>query len=117
MTFNFSLASDQQVHDELCHRLRQARLNAELTQKELAERSGVALNTIGRLELGKISPTLASIIAILRALGLIEQLDSFLPPPPPSPLRQVQGGSPKQRVRKSKKLRKPSAGWKWDDEK
>ncbi|MCW8193365.1 helix-turn-helix transcriptional regulator [Proteobacteria bacterium 005FR1] len=117
MSINFSLASDQQVHDELCRRLRQARLNAEVTQKELAERSGVAVNTIGRMELGKISPTLASIIAILRALGLVEQLDSFLPPPPLSPLRLAEGDAPRKRVRKSKKRSKPGAGWKWEDEK
>lgn len=115
---NFTLASDQQVHDELCRRLKLARINAEMTQDELAERSGNSRNSIGRMERGEISPTLASVIAILRALGLIEQLDSFLPPPPPSPIQKAKGSAPaKQRVRKKRKSTSERAsGWRWGDE-
>ena len=39
MTAPFHLLSDHQIHDELCERLRAARLEINITQAELAERA------------------------------------------------------------------------------
>jgi len=49
--------------------LRSRRTAAELTQVELAFRSGLHPNFISRLELAKAQPTLDSIVALARALG------------------------------------------------
>lgn len=51
-------------------RIRDARIQANLTQEALAERVGVERRTIVRIELGITSPPLDRILAIARALGV-----------------------------------------------
>lgn len=50
--------------------IRQARMSAGLTQKELGNRSGIAEPTIGRYELGKLNPKPATLKKIAAALGV-----------------------------------------------
>jgi transcriptional regulator with XRE-family HTH domain len=59
---------------------------AGMTQAELARRSGVGLTPLKRFEqTGGI--TLRNLIALLRALGLIDRLTTLIPSPEtPSPL-------------------------------
>ena len=79
-------------------RLKQARLNRDLTQSDVAERAGLARKTVLNAEKGKVQ--LENLMAIMIALDLTEQLDRFLPPPEISPLQlaKLQG---KQRQRAS----------------
>lgn len=72
---------------ELGHRIKLARLNRDLTQKEVAERAGVERRTVINAEKGKVS--LEDFVMIMDAIGLIEHLDSFLPPQPVSPIQLV----------------------------
>ena len=82
---------EQDLH-EIGLRLKRYRLNQNLSQKEIAERAGIGLNSIIRLEDGKGS-TLANFIRVLNALNASDGLDSFLPEPPVSPIRlaELQG--------------------------
>lgn len=50
--------------------IRQARISAGLTQKELGERAGIAEPTIGRYELGKLNPKPSTLKKIANALGI-----------------------------------------------
>ncbi|RZQ61900.1 BTAD domain-containing putative transcriptional regulator [Amycolatopsis suaedae] len=50
--------------------LRESRVNAQLTQQELAERSGVSLRTIRSIEHGRTEPRRTSIRLLAGALGL-----------------------------------------------
>mgnify|MGYP000392150865 CR=1 FL=1 len=70
---------------DLGERLKQARLNLDLTQVETAERAGVSRKAVLNAEKGQA--TLEVFVAIMHALGLGAQLDSFLPPPPVSPVQ------------------------------
>ena len=76
---------------ELGDRIKTARLNANLTQKALANKAGLSLKAITNGEKGK--STLESMIAILIALDLTEQLHSFIPKQELSPvqLMELQG--------------------------
>ena len=49
--------------------LRQLRIRRGWTQTELADRAGVALNTIVRLEKGRAFPSLVTLRAVAEALG------------------------------------------------
>lgn len=49
--------------------LREARSRAGLTQRELAKRAGTAQSVIARIELGKNSPTTATLNHLLAAAG------------------------------------------------
>ncbi len=66
-------------------RLKQARLNQDLTQSEVAKIAGVARKTVLNAEKGKVQ--LEIFIAIMIALNLTNQLDLFLPQPEISPLQ------------------------------
>jgi transcriptional regulator with XRE-family HTH domain len=49
--------------------LRCTRIHAGLTQRELAEASGVTQSTIGRIETGRVDPSVGMLSRLLRACG------------------------------------------------
>lgn len=58
-------------------RLRAARLRRKLTQAVLAERVGVTLPTLRKLESGEPSTSLATVVRVLQALGLAADIDKL----------------------------------------
>ena len=83
---DFRSMSDKAVLILLGERISRQRLNQNITQAELAKRAGMARIVVGRLENG-LGCKLENLIRILRALGLIEQLEVFLPEPGLSPIQ------------------------------
>lgn len=83
--------SDKGLEAELGSRIRALRLRKNVTQKELAEATTLSLNAIKSLESGR--GKLSTLIAILRALGALDHLNSFIPEPSISPihLAKMQG--------------------------
>src|SRR6218665_2596243 len=62
------------VGDAFASVLRGMRLEAEMTQAELAAASGLHVNFVGRLERASAQPTLETLFAIGRALGCPPEL-------------------------------------------
>ena len=54
---------------EIMHALVDARISQNLTQKELAEKSGVRQSNISRIENGSCSPTIATLEALANGMG------------------------------------------------
>lgn len=54
---------------EIMHALVDARINSNMTQKELSIRSGVRQSNISRIENGTCSPTIATLQALAAGLG------------------------------------------------
>jgi putative transcriptional regulator len=77
--------SDKGIEEELGRRIRMLRLRKNVTQKELAEAAALSLNVIKSLESG--SGKLSSLIAVLRELGALDHLNSFIPEPAISPIQ------------------------------
>lgn len=50
--------------------VREARKRAGLTQRALAERAGTTQSAIARLETGRTSPSLETVVSLVRACGL-----------------------------------------------
>ncbi len=50
--------------------LRRARLEARLSQRELAQKAGVTQATVARIERGQISPRYETVVRLLRACGV-----------------------------------------------
>ena len=88
--------TDEGIARELGGRLKKLRLRRNLTQEELADRAMLSVSTVKAMESGKAK--LASLIAVLRELGGLDELDSFLADPGISPMQlaKMQG---KQRQR------------------
>lgn len=86
---------------ELGARYKNYRIEMEFTQKELAQKTGVSVQTIRRFESGTSSNLdFANFIELLRAIGLIGNLDQTLPELPISAaLVAAFDNKKKQRVR------------------
>ena len=82
---DFDSITPHAITIELGSRIKVARLNADLTQKELAEKAGISLKAITNSEKGK--STLESLVSILMALELADQLNSFIPKQEISPIQ------------------------------
>jgi DNA-binding XRE family transcriptional regulator len=98
----FDNMSPTSIAEELGNRLKKARLNSDVTQAELASRTGLNRRTILNAEKGKVQ--LKNLVAILVSLDMEEQLNMFLPVQEISPLQlaKLKGGE-RQRASKSKK--------------
>lgn len=100
---NLSYTTNQDIIALLCQRLKEYRLAARISQREMAEKSGVSLTTISHLEQGvNRNLTLNNFISLLRVLGLEQRLSELLPelPVPPIALKQMNKYIPK-RVRRN----------------
>lgn len=95
--------TNQDIITLLCQRLKEYRLAARISQKEMAERSGVGLATISHLEQGvNRNITLNNFISLMRVVGMEQRLFDLLPelPIPPMALKQINKFIPK-RVRRN----------------
>jgi transcriptional regulator with XRE-family HTH domain len=80
-----STPSDPQLLAELGRRLRAYRAQQGLTIKDLAARAGITPLTLQKAERGE-NFTIRTLLRVLRALGRLDLVDGFLPPPLESPL-------------------------------
>ena len=95
---NYYTMSNSAIAEELGNRLERLRLEQNMTQQMLANEIGITAKSYRQLVAG--GGKLENMIAALRALNALEQLDSFLPAAPPSPLVQLKlQGKQRQRAR------------------
>lgn len=75
MLDNIYLLTDIELCNRIGVKMKTVRLKQNMSQDELADKSGVSISTIKRMEDGEVK-TLESLIRILRTLG---KLDIFIP--------------------------------------
>jgi len=95
--------SDKAIIRDIGRRLKQIRLNKNISQQELSERSGVHRTTISKIETGrKIS--LLTLIQLLRGLEELGRLENIIPEERISPIQlaKLRG---KKRERASRQLK------------
>ena len=115
------LANNQQIEAEIGIRVRRRRLEMNINQTELAARAGLTRRTISSLENGQ-GCTLSTLIALVRALHVMDWLEGFLSESEINPLELLllsEKGSTyhAQPVRqKAGRPRKENPPWKWGDE-
>jgi transcriptional regulator with XRE-family HTH domain len=78
--------SDESILKEMTRRVRQRRLNLNMTQEQVADRSGLHQQTIKNFESGK-NASLLTLIQVLRVFGDLGALDKLLPDPGISPVQ------------------------------
>lgn len=91
--------SDPAILQRLGERIRDYRIRMEMTQAELAKKSGVSMGTVVRAEQGKTVSTLL-LVSLLRTLGVLDNLETLLPEIGISPMQMR-----KMRGRKVQRIR------------
>ena len=110
-----SNSSDTALLQQLGERLRQYRLNRNMTQAALAKEAGVSGRTINRIEHGQ-STQLSNLIRVLRSLGLLENMDALVPEPTMSPLQQIKLQGKKRQRASSTVKEETSEVWSWGED-
>jgi DNA-binding XRE family transcriptional regulator len=96
--------TDGAVLETIGSRAERQRIDAGLTQAELAHEAGVSKRTVERIEAGKGSE-LVMLIRVLRVLKLIEGFNALLPDVPPSPMALLKmKGKERRRVARSRRV-------------
>ncbi|HEY2535772.1 MAG TPA: helix-turn-helix transcriptional regulator [Solirubrobacteraceae bacterium] len=119
------LQTDAAVLSELGRRLARHRLERNWTQVELAARAGLGQATVQRVERGD-SVQLTSLVKLLRALDLLQELDLAIPARIELPIAQLERERRKgrRRARAGRHGERSGANgqdaaeraWRWGDE-
>ena len=97
---NFYSLTDSLILQRIGDTIRHCRLERNISQKVLAESSGVSLSSVAALERGD-SVSLSTLIPVLRALNKLEMLQPFLEEPGISPIayaRMLDGQKKRRRA-------------------
>lgn len=70
--------TDVAIIVEIGKRIKVIRMKKKFTQAEVAERAGLSTFTVSQIETGK-NTSLASLIAVLRVLKLLENVEMLIP--------------------------------------
>lgn len=83
MIYDFS---DDDIIMELCQKVKAIRLSCCFSQQEFADKCGVSIITIKRIESGKAKDiTLGTLLKIMRVSGTLEGIVDLIPDLPESP--------------------------------
>ncbi len=102
--------TDSAIEAEIGDRLRALRLRRNITQKALAKATGLSVTAIKGIEAG--GGTLSTLIAVLRELQALDQLQHFIPEITVNPL-QLARSKGKQRQRATGKRGKGDGDQEW----
>ena len=84
-------------------RFKEYRMRCNLTQKEVAELTGLGLTTIHKFENGTAGNlSLATFLLLLKVVGQIDAINDVLPELPPSPYLMRKDEKKAQRIRHTK---------------
>jgi transcriptional regulator with XRE-family HTH domain len=108
--------NDKAVLEELGERLARARIQHDLTQAELAEKTGVSKRTVERLESGEVASQLSALLRVCRALDLIDRFDALLPEAALGPMAQLKTKGRERQRAKRKKAAAVSKKWTWSEQ-
>lgn len=110
--------TDKTILEELGRRLSKQRLGLGITQGEVATRAGLGKRTVERIEADG-SAQIDTLVRILRALNILDRLDSLIPDETTlSPMNLLKlKGKERQRVSVARKTKKeiPAKNWIWGD--
>lgn len=95
------LKTPQEIRHDLAARAQVRRLALNMSQKELAARSGVSLGSVKRFETtGEIS--LTSLLSIALVLNDLEAFAALFSPPRPENLFVAEAATPRKRARRKR---------------
>ncbi len=124
-SYELDSLSDHQILSQLAERLKNERLQRNITQQSLADTAGVGVATLRRFESGEGNLSLLNLIAVLRALSMTHLLQGLLDDSDMSPVANLresgagiyQDTPRRQRARPSNDASEDeSQAWSWGDD-
>ena len=115
MKINYYSGSDE-VMKEIGSRIRTARIDMNITQEMMAERTKLSKRTISNLENGR-DVSMHTLIEVLRVLDMVQGFDALVPETAFRPSRVAFDLKPRERASAAKADRVSESPWKWGDEK
>lgn len=109
------MATSRQIELEIGRRLARLRLSRNVTQAALAEKAGIGLRTLRRLETGEPS-TLDTFLRVATALDLEDAILSALPEGDIRPIERVSRKGSERRRASSPSDPAARSTWTWGDE-
>ena len=105
-TYSIYEFSDESIVKEICKRVKAIRLSCCFSQQEFADKAGVSIITIKRIESCKVNDiTLSTLLKILRISGTLEGVVGLVPELPDSPfLINEKTGKRIQRINSKRKM-------------
>ena len=101
--YGIEAKSNAEIIAELGARYRSYRVFRNLTQKEVAEKSGVSIFTISQFEKGEARNIgYGTILSLLRSIGFVAEAEKLLPELPLLPTQILKMKAKKERVRHEK---------------
>ena len=92
--------STPEIVQMLGSRFKDYRMRCDLTQKEVADKSGIGLTTIHKFENGLVpNMSLSTFLLLLKAIGSINDIDLLMPELPESAYLVKDDGRKAQRIR------------------
>lgn len=122
---DLSVMSDSKVLETLADGFRRERLNRNLTQQALADASGIGVATLRRFERGEGNISLLNMIALMRALDIVERLVFLFPDSEVTPMANLREQGAGIYAEKPSRQRasgggsaetKEESGWQWGDD-
>lgn len=108
------LESEKAILQEIGIRIKQYRVSLNITQNQLAQRCGISVITLMRIENGEDTKW-SNIIKILSEINLLDNLDILIPEPQPDYKAMFEEKSVRKRARPDKQ--KKDNNWVWGEDK
>lgn len=114
---DYKSLSNDAILAEIGDRLRQLRLNADISQEALAEATGLSRKTVQNAESGA-NCSMDTLVRMLRGLNALDQLENFMPDQGPSPMQMAKLHGKLRRRASGTAKKDPGKGgnkdeWKW----
>lgn len=111
---DLSLASSDQIVKMVGKKVEKIRLSRNITQDMLAKEAGVSSRTIRNLENGE-GVLLDTLVRVLMALGLQENLEMLLPDPTVRPMERVGSIGTERKRARPMVAGEGDVPWSWGD--
>ena len=99
MDMEWNSQSNSEILQEIGERIKKLRISKKLTQQQVADKAGVSLFTMAKIEKG-FSVSLSMMVAVLRVLRLLDNLELLFPDTQISPVTLL-----KQKKKVEKRVR------------
>ena len=99
MDMEWNSLSNSEILQEIGERIKKLRISKKLTQQQVADKAGVSLFTMAKIEKG-FSVSLSMMVAVLRVLRLLDNLELLFPDTQISPVTLL-----KQKKKVEKRVR------------